>query len=57
MIPCLKARLDTASGHEDLYVEIGWNDLIYEKAYNNTYAIRMSHGLLKRDRVTRKGQV
>ncbi|QYG01512.1 MULTISPECIES: T6SS effector amidase Tae4 family protein [Massilia] len=31
---------------EDLYADIGWNDLIDNKAYNDTCAIRMSYSLL-----------
>lgn len=31
---------------EDLYADIGWNDLVDNKAYNDTCAIRMSYGLL-----------
>ncbi|MGF6274458.1 hypothetical protein ABIB38_002840 [Massilia sp. UYP11] len=31
---------------EHLYADIGWNDLIDNKAYNDTCAIRMSYGLL-----------
>lgn len=32
---------------EDLFVDIGWNDLIKNKAYDDTCAIRMSYGLLR----------
>lgn len=32
---------------EELFADIGWDDLIDDKAYLNTCAIRMSYGLLR----------
>lgn len=46
-IQAVRQHYPAATLREELFSDIGWNDLIGNKAYTDTCAIRMSYGLLR----------